>query len=152
MQIPISIERLIKILLTKVPQEHLIGLDTITLVDKVSHGKNQKAGGLYWQKREQEPAKIEIGVNTIYNGMPMLVFYLPFIAKFMLASVLYHEIGHHYQYFTHGVTKKAEENFAENYKKQMLRKTFFGWRLLLLPLSPLVSWLRNRSGKGKAEK
>jgi predicted HD phosphohydrolase len=65
----------------------------------------------------------------------------------MLAAVLYHEIGHHYQYFTHGVTKKTEQNFADKYKKRMLKKTFFWWRLIMLPFAPLIYLLKRRYTK-----
>ncbi|MFA4828190.1 MAG: hypothetical protein WC855_04550 [Thermodesulfovibrionales bacterium] len=152
-RIPINIERLVRKLLVKVPEDHLVGLGSIILVDQVTHKRDKKSEGLYWQRKGQELAKIEIGVNTIYRGMPRFIFYLPFIAKFMLATVLYHEIGHHSQYSTHGITKEEEENFAEKYRKEMLKKAFFLWRLFLLPISPLVRWLtRSQKGRSKGKK
>ena len=146
-QLPINIEKLILNLLIKVPQEHLVGLDSIALVDQLTYKKNQKAGGLYWPRNGHEPARIELAIDTIYRGVPRFVFYLPFVAKFMLAAVLFHEIGHHYQYFTHGVSKKTEQNFANNYKKRMLKKAFFWWRLIMLPFAPLIYLLRGRYAK-----
>ena len=143
-QIPLDVEALVRKLLHKIPSDHLLGLGSIILVDQVTHKRDQKSGGLYWQRKGNELAKIEIGIATIYKGMPRFIFFLPFITKFMLANVLYHEIGHHSQYLTHGITKKEGENFAEKFKKEMLKKTFFLWRLFLLPISPLVHWL-NRS-------
>ncbi len=131
-------EKLISKLLIKVPQEHLVGLDSITLVDHLTYKKNQKAGGLYWPRKGREPARIELAVGTIYSGVPRFVFFLPFVAKFMLAAVLYHEIGHHCQYFTHCVKKKTEQNFADKYKKRMLKKTFFWWGLIMSPFAPLI--------------
>jgi len=150
-QLPINIEKLISKLLIKVPQEHLVGLDSIALVDQLTYKKNQKAGGLYWPRKGHEPARIELAIDTIYRGVPRFVFFLPFVAKFMLAAVLFHEIGHHYQYFTHGVSKKTEQNFAAKYKKRMLKKTFFWWGLIMLPFAPLIYLLKGvtqkRSGK-----
>lgn len=152
-QLPINIEKLISKLLIKVPQEHLVGLDSIILVDQLAYKKNQKASGLYWPRKGHEPARIELAVDTIYSGVPRFVFFLPFVPKFMLAAVLYHEIGHHCQYFTHGVTKKTEQNFADKYKKRMLKKTFFWWGLIMLPFAPLIYLLKGvtqkRSGKDK---
>ena len=146
-RIPLAIEALIRKLLLKIPKEHLIGLGAIILVDQVTHTRNKKSTGLYWQRKGQELAKIEIAVTAIYKGMPRFIFYLPFIAKFMLANVLYHEIGHHYQYSTHGITSKGGEDFADKYRKQMLKKEFFLWGLLLLPISPLVQWLNRAQRK-----
>ena len=156
MRIPINIERLVRKLLVKVPEDHLVGLGSIILVDQVTHKRDKKSEGLYWQSKGQELAKIEIGVNTIYRAMPRFIFYLPFIAKFMLATVLYHEIGHHVQYSTHGIIKKDAENLAEKYKKEMLKKVFFLWRLFFLPISPLVHWLNHsretKTGTAPAKK
>jgi hypothetical protein len=136
-----NIEKFIHTLLRHVPSEHLTGLDMIVVVDQVTHKPSRKAGGIYWQKRGRRQAAIEIAVNAIYKGMPRFVLFLPFIAKFMLANVVYHEIGHHYQHFTHGVTRREREIFAEQYRKQMLRKAFLRWRLFLFPLAPLIRWL-----------
>ncbi|MCE5312095.1 MAG: hypothetical protein LLF86_02970 [Nitrospiraceae bacterium] len=131
-QIPINVETLIRKLLSKVPKEHLIGLGSIILVDHVSHRRNIKSDGLYWPSSGQDSARIEIALGTLYKGMPRIVFYLPFITKFMLAGVLYHEIGHHYQQqLTYRVSKKGQEPFAQNYKKKMLKKAFFWWMILL---------------------
>ena len=147
--LPINIERMVRKLLDKVPGEHLIGLDVIIIVDTVSHRRDKKSEGLYWPKKGQEQAKIEIAVDAIYKGMPRIVFYLPFVAELMLASVIYHEVGHHYQYQTHGITKREREDFAEKYKKQMLKKAFFWWRAFSLPFSPLVNWLKRHSQGGR---
>ncbi len=150
-RIPLAIENLIRKLLLKIPKEHLVGLGAIILVDQVTHKRNQKATGLYWQRKGKELAKIELAVPAIYKGMPKFIFYLPFIAKFILANVFFHEIGHHYQHSTHGITNKEGENFADKYRKQMVKKAFFFWRLLLLPISPLVHWLKRSHKKRTKE-
>lgn len=139
--VPINLEKMLEKLLAKVHREHLIGLDKIIIVNRVTHKRDQKAGGLYWQKKGRELAKIEIAIDTIYKNMPKFVFFLPFITKFILDSVLYHEIGHHYQYSIHGVKKEEMESFAEEYCNKILKKTFLVWRIFLLPFSPLVRWL-----------
>jgi hypothetical protein len=137
MKIPVDMANMVHKLLKSIPQEHLIGLSAIILTDQLS--QNKHAEGLYWPKKEREPAKIGMALGMIYKGVPNFVFYLPFITKFMLASVLYHEIGHHYQRHVHGVKKKEQESFAEQYKKQMIKQTFSYLRPFLLPISPLVS-------------
>lgn len=141
-QLPFDVERSLRNLLKVVPQDQLLGLGSIILVDQITHKSSRKSEGLYWHKRGHELAKIEIAISTLYKGMPRPVFYLPFITKFMLANVLFHEVGHHYQQQVHGVTKKTEESFASKYRKQMLKRAFPLWRFLLLPLSPLVLILR----------
>jgi len=148
-KIPIRVENVIKKLISQIPPEHLVGLGKIIVLDEVTHKRNHHSGGIYWQKDGTQPARIEIGINSVYGRMPRIVFFCPFVAKFMLANVLYHEIGHHYQSFTHGITQNKQEEFAEKYRMQMLRKAFFWWGLLFKPLSPLVHWLSRITNKEK---
>lgn len=145
--IPFNIEKLIKRLLGYIPPEHLIGLNKIVILDDVTHGPLNKKGamGIYRHKEVQQPATIEIAVSVIYRGMPRVLFYMPFVAKFMLANTLYHEIGHHYQQFTHGVKKQAWEDFADNYRKEMIRKAFKGWLFLFKPFTPLIRLLSRKA-------
>jgi hypothetical protein len=146
-EIPIDISCMVQNLLKKIPHEHLIGLGAIILMDELTNNKRSHgAAGLYWRKNGREEARIEIALSAIYKGMPKTFFYFPFVAKFMLASVLFHELGHHYQQHVHGITKKDEESFAEKYKKQMLKQAFSSWRFLLLPFSPLVHLIIQKGG------
>lgn len=143
-QIPVDIEKMVRNLISKVPKEHLVGLGKIVILDNVTHKRDRYSGAIYWPKTARDPAEIEIAVSVIFRGMPRVVYYFPFISKFMLADALYHEIGHHRQYFTHGVSKKEQEICADNYKRQILNKVFWGWLFLLLPLVLLIRWLNNR--------
>ena len=146
-QRPISftLERRICKFLRKVPPEHLIGLAIVILADVVSHKGSRKRGalGIYRQKYQQQPCAIELVPQLIYRGMPRSFFYLPFLADFVLASVLYHEIGHHYHVrFVHGVRKQQREDFANEYRNKMLMRVFRRWLMVLRPLWPLIRWLR----------
>lgn len=115
----------------------------IVLVDEATDGRHPKAAGLYLPASGQRRATIELALNAIYGDTPRALFFLPFVPAFMLASVLYHEIGHHYQQrLTHGVGHKDREVFADRYKKEMLKKSFFWWRIALLPLKPVVRGLK----------
>ncbi len=140
---PISLERLIKRLLLKVPEKDLVGIGTIVLVDRVytssrDNKMNKVRGGIYIPKKGGGLAKIMIAVGDIYKGMPRLLFYLPFIPDILIAGVLYHEIGHHCQFSTHGIKRDYEEDFAEKYKEKLLKKAFLLWGILLIPFYPLV--------------
>ncbi len=73
---------------------------------------------------------------------------MPFLLRIYIADTLYHEIGHHYnKQLRHGIDRTISEVEAERYKKVMLRKAFPLWRVLLMPLRPLVRWLLRRSEK-----
>jgi len=145
---PLDVEKLVKRLLAKIPSEHLQGLDSILIVDVPSDRPANSTRGRYLPKSGKlNPARIEIAPQVIYRGVPRTLFRLPFICEFMLANVLYHEIGHHHQQFIHGVSKHRAERFAEKYKREMIRKAFFWWRIFLLPIASLVRRLREKSGK-----
>jgi hypothetical protein len=142
----LDIEKLLGSYLKQIPVGHLVGLERIVVVDEIAHIKNTKARGLYHKKDHHEPATIEIALDSVYKGMPKIIYYIPFIPKFLLANTLYHEIGHHYQTrLTHGIRKTEQEAFAETYTKKMLKTTFWWWLILLFPFKPLIIYLRDRA-------
>jgi hypothetical protein len=51
--------------------------------------------------------------------------YFPIPGKIYLAGVLFHEIGHHFRHFTHGISEKDNEKFADQYRNEMLPKAFY---------------------------
>ena len=137
-----NIEKNIRKLLGVIPKEHLIGLERITIVDEIKDRKAKRLAGVYEKKNGVRSATIELSVKSIYKGMPKIFFFLPFVAKFTLADVLFHEIGHHYHHnYKHGIGKARKEKFAENYRKEMLKKAFWLWVLIFRPISPLVRYL-----------
>jgi hypothetical protein len=149
LRIPFNVAKATRKLLTHIPPEHLLGLDAIVFTDEVKLKGGQSAAAVYRRSLGREPARIEISVSAIYRDLPRIFFAVPFVPKFMLANVLYHEIGHHHEFRTRGVSNQKQERFAEHYKKQMVRKTFAFWRILLLPISPLVHWLNRRATKSQ---
>jgi len=140
--------RTINKLMKFIPQKDLMGIEEI-IVSNTFSGKNKNNAALYWRKDDNTPASIEISFDSVFHKKPMALLFLPFVGKFLLASVLYHEIGHHCHHsFKHGVTKKKSEVFAEKYKKEILKKAFWGWRFFFRPLFPFARYMANRN-KGK---
>jgi hypothetical protein len=139
--------RVVNKLLKFIPQSHLIGIETIAIYDYL-RGKNKNNAALYWRKDNNSPASIEISVWVVFHQKPMVLVFLPFVGKFLLASALYHEIGHHHHHsLKHGVKKKKSEAFAEKYKKEMLKKSFWGWRIFLRPLAPFAKHMANKHNR-----
>lgn len=137
-----NIDKAINNLLNVIPKEHLVGLEKIIVVDDIKLKKKKKAAGSYRAKIGWDPAVIELSIKSIYKGMPKILFLFPFVAKFSIASVLFHEIGHHHHHkFKHGIGRSKKETFAEDYSKTMLKKAFWGWKIILRPISPLIRWL-----------
>ncbi|MBT5470002.1 MAG: hypothetical protein HOK41_05320 [Nitrospina sp.] len=134
-------EKVVRNLLEVIPNEHLVGIDSITLFDKPQQKKYSDAQGMYWKKYELQPARIEIFLGNIYGEYYFKKFLMPSRWKWKLAGVLYHEIGHHYRHFTHGINKKQNEDFAEKYKKEIRRKKYPYLVYLVKPLRPVIRWL-----------
>lgn len=129
-----------------VPKEHLIGLDTIVIWNTLS-GNNRNYPGIYCPKYAgRRTAYMELAINTVYNGKPLLLF-MPFIGNLLLSSVIYHEIGHHYHYrLKHNVNKRRRENFADKYRNKMLEEALSGWLSFfrLRPIAPFIKIFVNR--------
>jgi hypothetical protein len=146
-----NVDNKIRQILSVVPKEHLIGIEKIIVVDEIKTKKGKtEAAATYNRKDGRELASIEISIDAVYHGMPKTFFMLPFIAKFSLASALYHEIGHHYHYsYKHGINKQNKEAFAEKYSSEMLKKAFWGWLIILRPFSPIIRYLSGRHKKNR---
>jgi hypothetical protein len=138
--LPINPTKIIKKLLKHIPNEHLIGLDSITLMDNLKykkHAKYKEAAGLYYSKYKTRPAYIEISIEHLCSYDPYVLRLIPFLGEKYLAEVLFHEIGHHYRHRTHGITKRENEDFADEYSKKytriFTRKVVYPWRYVLKP-------------------
>lgn len=132
-------------LLRVVPKEHLLGLEKIVLAESILLKKSKDLGGLYNKKKDREPCSIELSVNSLFRGMPKILHLLPFVSTFVLATALYHEIGHHYHTkFTHGISKREREDFANRYSKEMMKKRFRWWLFFLSPFSPIIKYFRDK--------
>ncbi len=131
---PLDLEKMIRKLLRVVPEENLIGLHSIVIVNTSAQKTHKEAAGLYIPKSKNEMARIEIAVDNVYFGLKRKYFHFPFIPKFILARVLYHEIGHHYQFKHLRMKKTYQENYAKKFSAKMLNKEMFFWMLFLRPI------------------
>ena len=142
MQIPLNFERIVVKLLKVVPNEHLIGLESISIIDKFTQKKDKGAWGAYRPKYGLEKARIEIAVEYLYNlKKPYMLRYFPVHGKIYLSAVLYHEIGHHYVHFTHGISEKDDEQFADQYRDKMFRKAFYYFHFFKKPYKIITTLL-----------
>lgn len=134
-------EKLIKL----IPHSHLVGLGKIVFSERFDR-KYKNDAALYWKKKGDAPAFIELSFYAVFNERPFPFLFIPFVGKFLLASALYHEVGHHYHHsLKHGITNKKAEIFAEKYKKDALKKAFRIWRIFLYPLAPFARYMSNKT-------
>jgi len=140
-----NVSKRLKKLIHVIPKKHLFGLEKIIIVDQIKEKKKRGVGGIYRRKSKEHPCSIELALGTIYKGMPKILFLLPFVSDFILANVLYHEIGHHFQKaFSHGIGKNKQEYFAEIYRKEMVKKRFRWWIPFFIPFSSVIRFLNKK--------
>lgn len=146
-KLPINIEKRVGGLLKYVPQKYLRGLKMITILNVISHRKHKDASGLYYSRSKNNFPRIEIAIDTIYQGFPKIFMLTPLLAKYFLARVLYHEIGHHYQHENKDMKKINRERYAEKVSKELLKKYLFWWKIPLFPLYPITVILKEINKK-----
>jgi len=128
---PYPLCKTVDYLLRIVDRERIEGLHEVILTNyeganreirrrKVRRGKRKipfsNVLGLYREKYQGKPAYIELFVDNIFHGTPKWAIRIPLIRRFLMAGVLYHEIGHHIHHVRFPEYKDKEE-VAEKWKK-----------------------------------
>lgn len=160
-----NVKERIERLLSIVPSNYLMGLKTIHLTNyqALNHSKKRKKTwsqkrkvklknclGWYYHKSTNQEVWIEILIDKVQDSFPKFFLISNFIKDWILADVLYHEIGHH----IHSVHKREfseREYVAEKWKKQLFSLYFKKkyWLLIkvLRPVGFLIIFVRNRFKK-----
>ncbi|MFH1202580.1 MAG: hypothetical protein V1674_06835 [Candidatus Omnitrophota bacterium] len=121
-----NIEELLKF----VPQEDLYKINKITIIDYPVERNVKDAAGLYYGYQNAKNIEIVLNVSGMFYKMPRIFFIIfPIIPKLLLATTLFHEIGHHVQRIGHGYKKEGWEKTAEQYSKEITKKVFLTSRL-----------------------
>ena len=154
---PVPAYSVVTNLLAEVPAIYLTGVDSVILTN-IECGNRKKrrqktlsrkrkvavkdCRGLYHQQWQGIPARIELFVDNIVNGIPLWILRIPLICNLIFAEVLFHEIGHHIHYTK--VPEHREREGVANYWGKKLRKSFFRrkyWYFIpLLKLILLLTW------------
>lgn len=131
---PVNVMKTVEVLLGYVPPKDLGHLQSIVLTNTgaLSRGRKRERSssgafisqvlGRYHHGWKGQPAYIEIYVDNILDSASWYDLRLPMLRNWMLAKVLYHEIGHHIQAISNSKLVKGEA-FAEKYAAR-LRKRF----------------------------
>lgn len=118
--------------------EHLVGLDKIIILNSFS-GNKSDCRAYYSPRYGQSKPSIFLSFSDIFWGNKKWPFCFRFVVRYKLAGTLYHEIGHHYHYtLKHGVKKSKAEDFADQYRLKMMRKTAPKWTRILYPIHLII--------------
>lgn len=122
---------MVRDLLRHVPPEHLAGIAGITVSGDRPLDDGDDVLGQYYEKYEQDPAVIVLYLETMRHEVPRWLQPFPITWRLLIAQTLFHEIGHHYQRFSHGIAKQRQEEHAEAYGLRLTRRAFPGWMRLM---------------------
>jgi hypothetical protein len=150
---PQCILQMVEDLLKAVPPRYLIGLQAIILTNQAAQPRNRKqqklwsrnrkiklveALGYYSPASRSSRASITLHLDNILKRISPRELRIPFVRYYPLASVLYHEIGHHI-HAEHNPVYEGKENVAENWSERLSRRFYRTHYWYLMPLlTPLI--------------
>ena len=123
---PIDFPSAVRELLRRLPPEHLVGISRITISGgpPLDEDRGNEVLGQYFEAYDGEPAFILLYPEEMAKEVPFFLRPFPLVWRVLLAETLFHEVGHHYQRFTHGIRKPAQEGHAEGYGLRHARAAF----------------------------
>lgn len=144
---PFDAKGIAQLLIRYIPPIYLGGLKRVILTNSsaLSHDRRRErtwhrnrkikisdSQGAYQQQWKGNPAYIEIFVDNALEGRPGTLLKIPFIRDMSLASVLYHEIGHHIHRTIYPEYQEREKT-AEDWNQRLMRLYFKKRYWYLLP-------------------
>jgi hypothetical protein len=124
---------LLEDLLDAVPAKYLVGLKTIVLANQSALTRDERrqkiwsrnrkirlaeARGSYYRATKSSPATVWLYVDNILRSESPWFRRLPILRYYELATVLYHEIGHHI-HAVHRPVFEGKEEVAEDWSKKL---------------------------------
>jgi hypothetical protein len=125
----------VEMLLRYVPSEYLVGLESIVLsnIRAFSHDERKqkiwgrrgkvpltRSLGWYSSTNRNAPASIRLNIDKIEEAGVKQLSWVPIFGDYLLASTLYHEIGHHIHKF-HRPEYEGRENLADAWSRKLYR-------------------------------
>lgn len=123
--------RMVKEILRVIPPEHTAGIAYVTVSGDPPLDDDTDVLGQYYERYEGEPAVIVLYLEVMRRETPRLLRPFSITWKILLAQTLFHEIGHHYQRFSHGIGGPRQEDHAEAYGDRYAREAFPLWYRLI---------------------
>ena len=162
---PQCVRKMVDDLLKAAPPRYLVGLQTIILTNQAAQPRKKKqqktwsrnrkiklveALGYYSGASRSSRASITLHIDNIFKGATPRKLRDPFARYYLLASVLYHEIGHHI-HAEHNPVYEGKENVAEDWGDKLVKRFYrtHYWYLMSMfePLGFLIKlsgWVNTR--------
>lgn len=165
---PRCVRKLVEDLLKAAPPPYLVGLQSVILTNQAGQTRDKRrqkiwsrnrkirlieARGYYSHATRSSQATVHLQVDNILNRASPWELRIPFLIYFPLATVLYHEIGHHI-HAEHSPVYEGRENVAEDWSEKLSRQFYRNhyWYLmpLLYPAIYLVKLIRSLGRRSRS--
>jgi len=157
----VDVTRSIRSLVDSVPAQFVIALKEVVLTNAAAQSRHERrrrvrsrnlkrhtadARALYHGASRGQAARIELFVDKVFENVPRTVQRIPFVRDLLLASVFYHELGHHIQRTSHPQSGEAEDvadEWAQKLMVMFVRQKYW----YAMPLIRLIGFLDRRRGQ-----
>ncbi len=131
---PFDAVKVVDRLLNGIPKKYLAGLHTVVITNMGHMSREERRrktksrkrkvilsqrGGSYCEQWKGEPAHIQLILDNIIGRRPKWLLRFPYVQDTALATVLFHEIGHHI-HKTQAPESRERENVAEDWCTKLL--------------------------------
>lgn len=153
---PVDVYRSVRLLLKYVPAEHLARLRLIVLTNSEEVG-TQIRGKIFSDKDRVRPAdcaglysegRVLLLVDRILAPYPEALLLVPPFKTFVIAEVLYHEIGHHIHRLQQPGYRTDKETVADEWREKLLHKFLTQRYWYLAKLIQIVIGMRSSRRSG----
>lgn len=129
----------------QIPDENIQAIDKIVLLDSHENVNYKHVGGMYFLKRDSNPAYIEVYVKELIYGMPKGIPKAWIFLNYSFARLILHEIGHHVnQNYAYERNSDEWELTANKYGFKQLWKIYGLWMYIFLTISSIDNRLHKR--------
>lgn len=164
----VDVTRSVRSLVDSVPARFGTALQRVVLTNATAPSRHERrrrvrsrnlkrqasdARALYHGASQGELARIELFVDRVLEGVPRAVQRVPFVRDILLASALYHELGHHIQHTIQpqfGDAEDIADEWARKLTTMFVRRKYW----YAIPLIRLAGSLlrRQRLSKHQAQR
>ena len=167
---PPYIRRSVEMLVDRLPEKHVLGLETVVLTNRAALSSDERRRKTWFRRRivplvqscgwyerswMGKPASIRLMIDNIVLQIPRWIQRLPIIPTLILATILYHEVGHHI-HATSQPEHREREEVADRWgtwlTRQLLVSRYWYIALPVRILAPLIHKIYLRQIRVEADR
>lgn len=153
---PFDATKLVQEMLATVPEKYLVGLECVLLRNTGSLTRQERRGKVWSRKRKVRRAEalgeyhggrepfIELRIDSIVEWMGKIGWF-PMFRSLLLASVLFHELGHHIHRKVrpqHAEAEDVADTWGRKLSGNFVRKRFWYAVPLLIPAAKIYRFAK----------